>query len=236
MTANQHCDYPVEFVRKSVKHLTLRVTGSGSVRVTIPLKVPQQYAVEFLEKRRGWIEKHIRRINIDSNNSDRGYCDGQMIRVQDGQYLLSIRPGSPLVIAEQTEITVYCPDSKQATGLLDDYFASYAQRIIRDAFDNIWLSIGELFSPQKPTLAIKPATGRWGSYSRRTHRVMLNEKLIRYPKRALELIIIHELCHIRELNHGAGFYRLLEQLLPDWRARKKILKKQKALDFVPANR
>ena len=39
----------------------------------------------------------------------------------------------------------------------------------------------------------------------------------------MELVVVHELCHIREKNHGPGFYALLERYLPDWRERKKLL-------------
>ena len=47
--------------------------------------------------------------------------------------------------------------------------------------------------------------------------------LMRCPEEAIELVVVHELCHIREKNHGPGFYALLEQYLPDWRERKKLL-------------
>ena len=47
--------------------------------------------------------------------------------------------------------------------------------------------------------------------------------LMTCPEPAVELVVVHELCHIREKNHGPRFYALLEQYLPDWRERKKLL-------------
>ena len=44
------------------------------------------------------------------------------------------------------------------------------------------------------------------------------------PEAAVDLVVVHELCHIREMNHGPRFYALLEQYLPDWKERKKLLK------------
>ncbi len=43
------------------------------------------------------------------------------------------------------------------------------------------------------------------------------------PEAAVELVVVHELCHILEKNHGPRFYALLEKYLPDWRERKKLL-------------
>ena len=47
--------------------------------------------------------------------------------------------------------------------------------------------------------------------------------LMNCPADAVELVVVHELCHIREKNHGPRFYALLERYLPDWRERKKLL-------------
>lgn len=47
--------------------------------------------------------------------------------------------------------------------------------------------------------------------------------LMNCPEEAVELVVVHELCHIREKNHGPRFYALLERFLPDWRERKKLL-------------
>ena len=43
------------------------------------------------------------------------------------------------------------------------------------------------------------------------------------PPEAVELVVVHELCHIVHKNHGAKFYALLESILPDWRQRKGLL-------------
>ena len=40
----------------------------------------------------------------------------------------------------------------------------------------------------------------------------------------MDLVVVHELCHIRVKNHGPAFYALLEQTLPDWRERKQLLR------------
>lgn len=47
--------------------------------------------------------------------------------------------------------------------------------------------------------------------------------LMNCPEEAIELVVVHELCHIREKNHGPRFYALLEHYLPDYRERKKLL-------------
>ena len=47
--------------------------------------------------------------------------------------------------------------------------------------------------------------------------------LIVAPVISIEYVIAHELCHLKEHNHGAGFYRLLRALMPDWEQRRERL-------------
>ena len=53
----------------------------------------------------------------------------------------------------------------------------------------------------------------WGS----SDRIILNENLIYKPKECLEYVILHELCHLDQANHGPRFAALLNQYMPDWR-------------------
>lgn len=71
-------------------------------------------------------------------------------------------------------------------------------------------------------VTITQARKRYGSCSAR-NRLCFSCFLMNCPEEAVELVVVHELCHIREKNHGPGFYALLERYLPDWRERKKRL-------------
>ena len=69
---------------------------------------------------------------------------------------------------------------------------------------------------------VTAARKRYGSCSAK-NSLCFSCFLMNCPEEAVELVVVHELCHIREKNHGPGFYALLERYLPDWRERKKLL-------------
>lgn len=69
---------------------------------------------------------------------------------------------------------------------------------------------------------VTTARKRYGSCSAK-NRLCFSCFLMNCPEEAVELVVVHELCHILEKNHGPRFYALLEQYLPDWRERKKLL-------------
>ena len=76
----------------------------------------------------------------------------------------------------------------------------------------------------KPTgWKITTARKRYGSCSGK-NSLCFSCYLMRCPEEAIDLVVVHELCHIKEKNHGPRFYALLAQYLPDHKERKKLLK------------
>lgn len=69
---------------------------------------------------------------------------------------------------------------------------------------------------------VTTAQKRYGSCSGR-NSLCFSCYLMRYPEAAIDLVVVHELCHIRVKNHGPDFYALLERYLPDWKERKALL-------------
>ena len=72
-------------------------------------------------------------------------------------------------------------------------------------------------------IKITTARKRYGSCSAK-NSLCFSCFLMQYPEEAIDLVVVHELCHITEKNHGPRFYALLERYLPDYRERKKLLK------------
>ena len=70
---------------------------------------------------------------------------------------------------------------------------------------------------------ITSARKRYGSCSDK-NSLCFSCFLMNCPEEAIDLVVVHELCHIKEKNHGPRFYALLEQVLPDYKERKKLLK------------
>lgn len=76
----------------------------------------------------------------------------------------------------------------------------------------------------RPTgVKITSARKRFGSCSGK-NSLCFSYWLMLYPQEAIDYVIVHELAHIVHKNHSAAFYRLIEQYLPDYRERIKMLK------------
>ncbi len=76
-------------------------------------------------------------------------------------------------------------------------------------------------SPKK--IRISSARKRFGSCSSKG-TVSFSLYLMLYPESAIDLVVVHELCHLRFMDHSKDFYGLLGKYLPDFKERKKLLR------------
>lgn len=80
-----------------------------------------------------------------------------------------------------------------------------------------------LIGVQAGQIRIKDQKTRWGSCSSKGN-INLNWRLILAPEEVMDYVIIHELCHLKEMNHSKAFWELVEQICPDYREQKRWLK------------
>ena len=74
-----------------------------------------------------------------------------------------------------------------------------------------------------PPLTLSNAQSRWGSCNSRGE-VRLNWRLLQAPPHIINYVICHELAHLKQMNHSAKFWAVVEQLFPNYKLAEKELK------------
>ena len=82
---------------------------------------------------------------------------------------------------------------------------------------------GELMGLCPTGITITGAEKRFGSCSGK-NRICFSWRLMRYPEEAVDYVVVHELAHIRHKDHSRAFYACVEEVMPDWRERRKLLR------------
>ena len=73
-------------------------------------------------------------------------------------------------------------------------------------------------------ITITSAKTRFGSCTSKGN-LSFSYRLMLYPEEAIDYVVVHELAHLVEMNHSPRFYKVVESILPDYKKRKKLLKK-----------
>ena len=77
---------------------------------------------------------------------------------------------------------------------------------------------------QKPVLRARAMTSRWGSCHYTKGVIVLNTALAAVEAKLLDYVTLHELIHFLHPDHGPGFHAVMDQLLPDWREKRRRLR------------
>ena len=88
--------------------------------------------------------------------------------------------------------------------------------------------LANLFGFQYNTLRIKHNSSNWGSCSSKGN-INLNLNLMRVPQDLQDYVMLHELCHLKYLNHSPQFHALLESVCPGHREKQRRLKEYKLI-------
>ena len=81
----------------------------------------------------------------------------------------------------------------------------------------------ELTNLKPNNIRIRDISYAWGSCSTNKN-ITISLKLIKYSKKAIKYVILHELCHLKYMNHSKNFWNLVEKYMPDYKEIKKEFK------------
>ncbi|MBR3595512.1 MAG: M48 family metallopeptidase [Clostridia bacterium] len=82
---------------------------------------------------------------------------------------------------------------------------------------------GDILGVSPSRITVTGAKTRFGSCSGK-NSISFSFYLMRYPEKAIDYVVVHELCHILHHNHSKEFYKEIEKILPDYKEREKLLR------------
>ena len=98
-------------------------------------------------------------------------------------------------------------------------YKEQARSLIKDRL----LHYNILYKFKVKGFSIRNQQTRWGSCSGKS-RLNFNYRLVLLPTDLVDYVIVHELCHLQEMNHSPKFWQLVEQTIPDHKLRRRRLK------------
>lgn len=219
-------DLTVELVRTRVKNVNLRVRRNGSVRVSAPGHVPLAEIERFVASKRDWIEDRLRMVQRAAEREHAGLQEGDVVRLWGRELPLRIetvktareeaafQAGEALIVrllSRWQGNDEVCREHRAK--LVDALLRTQLQEALPPLLQRYEAQVGVHASQVR----IRRMRTRWGSCNTRTKAITINLQLAELPPKCLEGVVVHELCHLIEPNHGSGFYALMDRHFPTWR-------------------
>jgi Predicted metal-dependent hydrolase len=148
------------------------------------------------------------------------WCDGAKILFRGEEVILqNIEFNGMRAIAFAQE-TVPCP---ALTENFRPYVESHMRMLASRELPKRLLELAARHGFVVRRITIRNQRSRWGSCSR-SGAISLNWRLIQTPPFVSDYILLHELAHLKHLNHSAHYWAEVARVCPDWRAAEKWLK------------
>ncbi|HWD19146.1 MAG TPA: SprT family zinc-dependent metalloprotease [Verrucomicrobiae bacterium] len=212
---------PVIYRRHArARNYVLRLHANKTVVVTVPRSGSRKLAREFVESRKSWLEKQWRILEAQKP-PPADLRPGMEILFRGSREtlaLLAADPSPELLLADQR-----IPFNPEA----DNVRVAVEKHLRRLAVNDLSRRVEQLavrHECQVKRVVIRNQRTRWGSCS--CHGVIsLNWRLIQLPPHVCDYIIIHELMHLRHLNHSPRFWAEVEKSCPEYRHAEDWLKR-----------
>lgn len=214
-------------IRSRRKTIYFSVNEDGTVEIKIPKYLTKNQLLDILEKKADWIDKARQRAKEkQQNRKTLSFVNGSMHWYEGKSYMLRVIEDEtcfqPNVTIENSNIivTVFHQNELIIKNILMNWY--YKQAL--EKIENIIVTYKKHFVEQKiGTIKIKGQKTCWGSCSSKGN-LNFNWKLILLSKELLEYVVVHELCHLKEMNHSSQFWNEVGKILPDYKERRKQLK------------
>lgn len=222
-------DYIIE--RSTKRRRTIAVLiRENRVVVQAPQKTPDARIDEIIEAKTTWIIKKLEENQTQTLLTKKQYIDGELFKFLGKDY--------PLVISEapikKVAAAVFgggCIAVKVPAGLSGQERATQVRdaliRWYRPRAKNLLNKTADRWAAKtglKPgRIRVKELKRSWGICTR--NDISLCWRLVMAPAPLIEYVVVHELCHLRHKNHSAKYYEFLASFMPDYKSRRKELRK-----------
>jgi predicted metal-dependent hydrolase len=201
---------PVTYVRnRRARHYLLRVEQDGSLRVTLPRGGSREEAVRFAKERAEWIEREAYKAAIERDEVY--WREGSRVLLAGEDVPLDVlsENGVRMAVVGPHRFPVLPEQERDLRPLVESGLRQVASRELPSRLDELAAQHG--FTPAGA--AVRDQQSRWGSCSPSGH-ISLNWRLIQMPPRVRDYVLLHELTHLRQMDHSTRFWRELERVCP----------------------
>jgi predicted metal-dependent hydrolase len=202
------------------KTIAIHITKEAEVVVRAPFKAKQKDIDNFVAQKRDWIERHLVRIKeAQGNRLNFELNYGDQLRLMGKKIFLVERKGDKVGYDGQC---FYLPPRFPPCEIKNVVISLYKQIAKQVLTDRTLAYAGEV-GVMPTAVKVNSAKTRWGSCSSKSS-INYSWRLIMAANEIIDYVIIHELAHIKELNHSPSFWAIVESVLPDYKKRQKKLK------------
>ena len=213
LLAGKNIAYTLKRSRRR-RSIGLRIDDRG-LTVSVPLRASEKWLHSVLQDKARWVLEKLdgwqTRIPVEML-----WADGEAIHYLGEALTLRVVQNLFAAPAQQRggELWVFVADDHDAVHIEQAVSHWYRQEA-GQLFAERVAHYAALLNVMPRAIKLSSAKTQWGCCTARG-TVRLNRQLIKLPLHLVDYVVVHELAHLREMNHSAAFWRVVETACPDY--------------------
>jgi predicted metal-dependent hydrolase len=213
-------------ISERARRLRLVIRQETGLEVILPCGVPLTAHEAFLHEKEAWILATLDRLERQTSAAaPQPLVSGRSLSFAGRKLTLEVRAGAPsgrfrvALAGDVLTLTLPVADDETARRALEIWFRKQAPVVFAERLGMYNARYGYRYG----RVSIKEQKSRWGSCSR-LGNLNFNWRLLLAPLSVLDYVVVHELCHLKEMNHSARFWQLVASTCPDYMAQRRWLR------------
>jgi predicted metal-dependent hydrolase len=204
------------------RYLRLEIVPGVGLVVTAPRHAGPAFIESFIEQKQDWIRRKMDVYLAAVKAVPREIKDGATTEYLGKELTIKVEnnPGKPAMVRLDKNRLVINKDhsAEELKTMIEGWYKFQVNVIFKDRLEFWSREMKIEFCSYKT----RGQRTRWGSCSRNGH-LSFNWKLVKTPAEIIDYVIIHELAHLKQMNHSPRFWALVEKYCPDFKIRRKWL-------------
>ena len=219
----------IEFERKRVRNINVRVRRDGTLYCSLPYYVAEKEAAAFIISKKDYLLKSIDSMATEekAKSLSRSYVDGEIFYVLGKPYPLRVIQGAKNIC--RLESGVITLEVKDPSGYRTRYmtYEKWRRRCIKSIIVDLCGEMYPLFERRGVAMPRKITLGDyksfWGECFAKRGELKFSYRLFEKDRAVIRYVVVHEFAHFIEPNHSSRFWAIVAEIVPDYKELRKRL-------------
>lgn len=214
-----------ELIYKNRKTIEIRIDPPDRVTVTAPSGADEDEILKIVQNKGHWITKKLRDVKHINIKEERDFKDGDLFLYLGNESPLkliiekNVKNIEVKYSAQNIIVITPSADKELIRKAMKLWYREKTEEIIHERIKEL-----QKYFDRKPSdIKIKEQKKRWASCTSQG-RLLFNWRCSMASVKAIDYIIVHEMCHLYHMNHSKSFWNKVSSVLPDYKKRSEWLK------------
>lgn len=209
---------PDKIIKSTRKTLSLTIKQDGEIIVHAPNKMKDEQINSFLQNKQAWLIKKLSQMKQNQDNHSE-IIHYQQVLFLGKTYTIKLADVKSVEFMNDLLLVPRKLEQSKVIPAVINFYKKKAKEILIKRLDYLQ----SIMKIKSGSVKISNSKGRWGSCNS-NGVITLNWRVLMLSPACVDYVIVHELCHLIEMNHSKRFWNLVSTFLPNFENQRATIK------------